>query len=90
MLGAFFIKAGAYYNVEENSHYNDSYWYSVEHVSEKKSFFNTIYGNLFTPPYVDGHAVCHADEMFYIFNRNMPIVLCNTNQLVGKIIWLNT
>ena len=36
MLGAFFIKASAYKMVEENSkHGKDSYFYSLEHKSQK-------------------------------------------------------
>ena len=35
MLGVFFIKAASYKMVEENSKYKDSYFYSIEHKSNK-------------------------------------------------------
>jgi hypothetical protein len=38
MLGVFFIKASAYKVVEENSkHGKDSYFYSIEHKSQKSA-----------------------------------------------------
>jgi hypothetical protein len=38
LLGVFFIKASGYKMVEENSKYNDSFWYSVEHKTRKSAY----------------------------------------------------
>ena len=37
--GAFMLKAPGYQMVQENSKYNDSYFYQIDHAS-RKSFFN--------------------------------------------------
>ena len=87
---------------DNSRHGANSYWYSIEHASRKSMFYtlflnsippNTEAGTLFLISlriwlichlYVAG--VCHADELMYIFNLNLPFVLCDITDLFGKSI----
>jgi hypothetical protein len=50
--GAFFIKASSYKMIEENSKYADSYFYSVDHASAKKSLFYVL-NMVDKPPFME-------------------------------------
>jgi len=82
MLGVFFIKASAYKMVEENSkHGKDSYFYSFERKSQK-SFCHAsmIQGGKPHDDFQPG--VCHVDDLMYIFNFDIPLVLCNLQEVM--------
>ncbi len=83
MLSTFFIKASSYQMIEQNWAKNASYWYSIEHTNEKKSMYNLFFWND-KSPYVKDHGVCHADELPYLFNINLPFVLCDLTLFVRK------
>lgn len=65
-----------------NSKKMDSYFYSLEHESTKSLFHAMYFAD--EPPHLDNPGVCHADELMYLFNLNLPIVLCDLDYLMGK------
>ncbi|TRY73092.1 hypothetical protein TCAL_02196 [Tigriopus californicus] len=84
MLSTFFLKASSYKMVQENSKYENSYWYSIEHEASKKSVYNLLFSSD-KPAHIDNPGVCHADELMYLFNVNLPLLLCNTADVFGAI-----
>ncbi len=83
MLSTFFLKASSYAMVEYNADRAKSYWYSVEHISEKKSFFNVFF-IASRPKYVEESGVCHGDELMYLFDARLPLVLCHLEPMIGN------
>ena len=85
---------------DNSRHGADSYWYSIEHASRKSMFYtlflnsippNTEAGTLLLislrvwyQSLLFRTGVCHADELMYIFNLNLPFVLCDISDLFGK------
>lgn len=84
MLSTFFLKASSYKMVQENSKYENSYWYSIEHESSKKSVYNLLFSSQ-KPAHIENPGVCHADELMYLFNVNLPLLLCNSADVFGAI-----
>ena len=82
MLSVEFLKASSYEMSVLNSRKMPSYFYSLEHESQK-SLYHAMYFND-KPPHVDQPGVCHADELMYLFNLNLPIVLCDLEYLSSK------
>ena len=83
-MSTFFIKASSYNMVEQNSRHADSFWYSVEHAASKLSVFHLLF-NAERPPFMDDiDGVCHGDELMYLFDVNLPIVICNTEKFFGE------
>ncbi len=114
LLGALFIKATSYQMIQENSEYESSFFYHVEHAS-RKSLYNVIKYSDFlsyneTVPYYTGDlpgmgsiaratglggnynnglntvaGVMHADELMYLFNVPIPIVMCDPELFLRKL-----
>ena len=111
LLGALFIKATSYQMIQENSEYESSFFYHVEHAS-RKSLYNAIKYSDFlsyqeTVPYYTGDlpgmgtlhnlgenydnglktvaGVMHADELMYLFNVPIPIVMCDPELFLRKL-----
>ena len=82
MLSVSYLKASSYEMTILNSEKMPSYFYSLEHVS-RKSFYHALYFNN-EPPHIDNPGVCHADELMYLFNMNLPLVLCDAKEFIGK------
>ena len=78
LLGTFFLKASSYEMVEENSRYIDSFWYSFDYASEFKSMFHVLNLNPAKKANVTEPGVCHADELLYLFDAELPMVLCDS------------
>lgn len=83
LLGVFFLKASSYKTVQENSKYKDSYWYSFDYKSKKKSVFHALF--LENKAGVSHPGVCHADELMYLFDVKLPLVLCNLDEMMPDI-----
>lgn len=86
LFSVFFLKASSYKTVEENSKYEDSYWYSFDYKSVQKSVFHLLFiepskkGGLLEP------GVCHADELMYMFDVQLPLILCNLADMVPDLV----
>jgi len=85
--GMLLLKAPTYKMVEDNSRYADSYFYSLEAGTQnKKSLYNTMFLGYTkdTLPFYSNVGGSHADDLLYLFNLNLPIVLCDLQTfLVG-------
>lgn len=57
MLSTFFLKASSYKMVQENSKYENSYWYSIEHESSKKSVYNLLFSSQ-KPAHIENPGQC--------------------------------
>lgn len=87
MLGALYLKASAYEFVQLNSKYENSYWYSLEQKS-RKSFAHLSYGNLKPLPLgtLPSPGVAHADDLWHIFNYQVPLVWCDLRPILGSLV----
>ena len=83
MLSVEFLKASSYEMTILNSKKMDSYFYSLEHESTK-SMYHAMYFND-KPPYIKEPGVCHADELMYLFNLNIPIAFCDLQYFSGNL-----
>ena len=83
MLSVEFLKASSYEMTVLNSKKMDSYFYSLEHESTKSLYHAMYFAD--KPPFIDEPGVCHADELMYLFNLNIPIALCDLNYLGSKL-----
>ena len=81
LLSVFFLKASSYEFVAENSNYKDSYWYAFDYQSIQKSVFHLLFLDPTLKADITDPGVCHADELMYIFDVELPIILCDAGQL---------
>eukprot|EP00095_Tigriopus_kingsejongensis_P005622 maker-scaffold335_size202896-snap-gene-1.19 protein:Tk05622 transcript:maker-scaffold335_size202896-snap-gene-1.19-mRNA-1 annotation:"hypothetical protein DAPPUDRAFT_240263" len=84
ILSTFFLKASSYKMVQENSKNNQSYWYSIEHETQKKTIYNLLFIRK-KPAFNERSGVCHADELMYLFNINLPLLLCNIEEVLNAM-----
>lgn len=85
LLSVFFIKASAYKLIEENAKHNiaaaPSYWYSFDYQSEMKSAFHLLFMNPALKAGVVRPGTSHADELMYLFDVELPLLLCDIGAL---------
>ena len=85
LLSVFFLKASSYKTVQENSKYEDSYWYSFDYKSKQKSIYHALYLDTAAKAGITDPGVCHADELMYLFDVKLPLVLCNLDEMMPDI-----
>ena len=83
LLSVFFLKASSYEFVKQNSQYEDSYWYAFDYKTEQKSVFHALFPTK-KADIVDV-GVCHADELMYIFDIELPLLLCDLGDIVASL-----
>jgi len=82
MLGVFFLKASSYEFMAESSRQGSTaYWYSMEYASQNKSVFHTLFMGAAKKAGIVNPGACHGDELMYLFNVHLPLVLCDTSDL---------
>jgi len=82
LLSVFFLKASSYEFMAQNSEYEDSYWYAFDYKTPQKSVFHMLFPNTPQKAEVKDIGVCHADELMYIFDMELPVLLCDVPQLL--------
>jgi len=85
LLSVFFLKASSYEFMAQNSEYQDSYWYAFDYKTPQKSLFHMLFPNTPQKSEVRDIGVCHADELMYIFDMELPVLLCDVPQLLTDI-----
>merc|ERR1719209_2043650 len=82
MLGVFFLKASSYEFMAESSRQGSTaYWYSMEYAAQNKSVFHTLFMGAAKKAGIINPGACHGDELMYLFNVHLPLVLCDTSDL---------
>ena len=85
LLSVFFIKASSYEFLAQTSKYQDSYWYAFDYLSQQKSLFNLFFLNPDSRAGIEDPGVSHADELLYLFDLELPVVLCNTEAMLEDV-----
>ena len=86
LLSNFFLKASSYKTVQENSKYKDSYWYSFDYKAEQKSLFHALFSDTAKKGGLIDPGVCHADELMYLFDVELPLALCDLGKLTPDLV----
>ena len=86
LLSVFFLKASSYEFMAQNSKYNDSYWYAFDYQPSQKTMFNLLFMSPEKKAEIEDPGVCHGDELIYMFDMELPLLLCDINQLLGDIL----
>lgn len=86
LLSNFFLKASSFKTVQENSNYKDSYWYSFDYKAEQKSLFHALFADTAKKGGLLEPGVCHADELMYIFNVELPLALCDLGVMLPEML----
>ena len=83
LLSVFFLKASAYEFMAQNSQHNNSFWYAFDYKTPQKSVFHMLFPQTDKKADVDDIGVCHADELMYIFDMELPLMLCDLGSLLA-------
>lgn len=54
----------------------------MEHASKKSYFYVLMLGGI--PAYVDDPGVSHADELMYLWNSQIPLIMCDLPPMISK------
>lgn len=87
LLGVATLKASSYKMIEENSRFADSYFYALE-MRDRKSFhriFNQIGHPDLPVPGEENGLAAHADDLLYLFDVPLPLVLCNLKDFFNAL-----
>ena len=83
LFSVFFLKASSYDFMEQNSkHEEDTYWYAFDYRAEQKSVFHLLFPQAAKKAEIKDRGVCHADELIYIFDIELPLLLCDVSEVV--------
>jgi len=86
LLGVFFLKGSSYeFVVESSDQGSKAFWYSFEYAAKQKSVFHTLFINADKKAGITDPGVCHADELMYLFDMELPLVLCDVAQITAAI-----
>nr|CAD6495185.1 Glutactin-like [Lepeophtheirus salmonis salmonis] len=81
-LGTQILKASSYYMMSKHaSHTGNAYWYSFEY-NGTKSICHTV-SILTEGPFVGKYGACHADELMFMFDYELPLVLCDIQEIIN-------
>ena len=86
LLSNFFLKASSFKTVQEHSKYKDSYWYSFDYKAEQKSLFHALFADTAKKGGLLEPGVCHADELMYIFDVELPLALCDLGVMLPEML----
>ena len=84
LFSVFFLKASSYKTIQENSEYADSFWYSFDYIADQKSVFHLLFLN--NKAEVTEPGACHAEELLYMFDVELPLVLCDLAPFMADVI----
>ena len=83
LLSVFFLKASSYKTIQQNSEFMPSYWYSFDYVAAQKSVFHLLFIN--NKAGITEPGACHAEELLYMFDVELPLVLCDLAPFVEEL-----
>ena len=86
LLSVFFLKASSYEFMAQNSRYEDSYWYAFDYQPEHKTVFNLLFLNPEKKAEIQDSGVCHGDELIYMFDMELPLLLCDIGAVLGDVL----
>jgi len=85
LLSVFFLKASSYEFMAQNSKYNDSYWYAFDYQPTQKTVFNLLFMSPDKKAEIRDSGVCHGDELIYMFDMELPLLLCDIAALLSDV-----
>ena len=85
LFSVFFIKASSYEFLAQSSKYQDSYWYAFDYLSQQKSLYNFFFLNPDSKAGIRKPGVSHGDELLYMFDMELPVVLCDILPLMEDV-----
>ena len=85
LLSVFFLKASSYELMAQNSKYNDSYWYAFDYQPSQKTVFNLLFMSPDKKAEIRDSGVCHGDELIYMFDMELPLLLCDIAALLSDV-----
>ena len=86
LLSVFFLKASSYEFMAQNSKYEDSYWYAFDYQPDHKTVFNLLFMSPEKKAGVQDSGVCHGDELIYMFDMELPLLLCDIGAVLGDVL----
>ncbi|CAB4055582.1 Cholinesterase 1,Acetylcholinesterase,Cholinesterase 2,Pyrethroid hydrolase Ces2a,Acetylcholinesterase 1 [Lepeophtheirus salmonis] len=84
-IGMHLLKASTYYMMSKHVDNNgEAFWYSFEHPSNKSMCH--LLAMLSEAPDVGKYGACHADELMYMFDYEIPLVLCDIQEFINNAV----